>query len=65
MVAVCEDGSVALHNAQRQHYPSKMMNLEYAPRHTHIAFSPVIKKTSQKAQIFGDAHQNVQEVEVD
>lgn len=42
-----------------------MMNLEYAPRHTHIAFSPVIKKTSQKAQIFGDAHQNVQEVEVD
>ena len=28
LVTCCEDGSVALHNARRQHLPTKILNLE-------------------------------------
>ena len=57
LVTCCEDGSIALHDARKQHYPTKMMHLEYAPRHIHIAFSPVIKKVSNRVQLFNEANQ--------
>jgi WD40 repeat protein len=31
LVTCCEDGSIALHNAFRQHLPIKMFHLEFAP----------------------------------
>lgn len=45
LVTVCEDGSVALHSPRRQHLPTKMMHLEFAPKHIHVAFSPIIRKS--------------------
>jgi WD40 repeat protein len=44
LVACSEDGSTSLHNANRQHLPTKMMHLEFPPKHIHIAFSPLISK---------------------
>jgi len=44
LVTCCEDGSVALHNARRQHLPTKMMHLDNAPPFVHISFSPVIQR---------------------
>lgn len=43
LVTVCEDGSIALHNAQRQHLPTKMMHLEFPPQHVHVAFGPAMR----------------------
>jgi WD40 repeat protein len=42
LVTCCEDGSFAIHNARRQHLPTKMMHLDFPPQHVHVAFSPVI-----------------------
>ena len=39
LVTCCENGSVALHNAKRQHLPTKMMHLEFPPQFVHVAFS--------------------------
>lgn len=45
LVTVCENGSVALHNARRQHLPTKMLNLEFPPEFVHVAFStPMARK---------------------
>jgi hypothetical protein len=40
LVTCCIDGSVALHDARRQHLPTKMMALEFPPKYVHTAFSP-------------------------
>ena len=45
LVTCCEDGSVALHNANRQHLPTKMMHLEFPPAFVHIAFGPAMRRT--------------------
>jgi hypothetical protein len=45
LVTCCEDGSVSIHNARRQHLPTKMMHLEFPPQFVHVAFSQLIKKT--------------------
>ena len=39
LVTCCEDGSVAVHNAARQHLPTKMMHLEFPPKYVHVAFT--------------------------
>jgi len=39
LIACCADGSVAIHNAARQHLPIKMMHLELPPEFVHVAFS--------------------------
>lgn len=44
LVTCCEDGSVALHNARRQHLPTKVLNLEFAPEFVHVAFSQPITR---------------------
>jgi hypothetical protein len=44
LVTVCQNGSVALHNASRQHLPVKLMALEFAPQYTHVAFSAIVEK---------------------
>ena len=44
LVTCCVDGSVALHNANRQHLPTKVLNLEFQPEFVHIAFSSPIEK---------------------
>ena len=49
LVTCCEDGSVALHNARRQHLPTKVMNLEFAPEFVHVAFSSPIARPRQNA----------------
>jgi WD40 repeat protein len=43
LVTCSDDGSVALHNASRQHLPTKMMHLEFPPKFVHVAFSPATK----------------------
>lgn len=48
LVTCCEDGSVALHNARRQHLPTKMMHLEFVPKYIHVAFSPISRRTTAK-----------------
>lgn len=48
LVSCCQDGSVSLHNAHRQHLPTKMMHLEFPPQHVHIAFSPLLNKTQYR-----------------
>ena len=42
LVTCAQNGSVALHNANRQHLPTKMMHLEFPPQFVHVAFSPTI-----------------------
>ena len=42
LVTCCQNGSVALHNANRQHLPTKMMHLEFPPQFVHVAFSQII-----------------------
>lgn len=39
LVACCQDGSVSIHNAARQHLPVKMMHLELPPEFVHVAFT--------------------------
>ena len=39
LVTCCEDGNVALHNARRQHLPTKMLNMEFLPEFVHVTFS--------------------------
>jgi len=55
LVTCCEDGSFAVHNARRQHLPTKMVNLEFPPQFVHVAFSPVIAR--QKMSI-NKSHMN-------
>ena len=55
LVTCCVDGSVALHNARRQHLPTKILNLEFAPEFVHVAFSTPILR--QKVNAF---NRNVQ-----
>jgi len=47
-VTCCEDGSVALHNARRQHLPTKVLNLEFPPEFVCVAFSQPIVRQLQK-----------------
>ena len=44
LVTCCEDGSIALHNARRQHLPTKILNLEFKPEFVHVAFSQAITR---------------------
>ena len=55
LVTCCEDGSVALHNANRQHLPTKIMNLEFQPEFVHVAFSSPIAR-----QRFNALNRNIQ-----
>jgi len=48
LVTCCEDGSVSIHNARRQHLPTKMMHLEFPPQFVHVAFSQLIRKMTQR-----------------
>ena len=48
LVTCCEDGSVAIHNARRQHLPIKMLHLEFPSQYVHVAFSTLIRKQTQK-----------------
>jgi WD40 repeat protein len=43
LVACAKDGSVAIHNVQKQHQPTKMMSLQFKPPHVHVAFSPAFE----------------------
>ena len=44
LVTCCENGSVALHNARRQHLPTKVLSMEFAPEFVHVAFStPIVR----------------------
>ena len=45
LVTCCEDGSVALHNAAKQHLPTKLMHLSHAPLYVHVSFSPLLSST--------------------
>jgi len=54
LVAVCENGSVSLHDCRRQHLPSKMMHLEQAPEFVHVAFTPIIRKSANRATLFAN-----------
>lgn len=47
LVTCCEDGSVALHNARRQHLPTKILNLEFAPEFVFVTFSQPITRRRQ------------------
>ena len=40
LITCCEDGSIALHDARRQHLPTKVLNLQLEPEFVHVAFSP-------------------------
>lgn len=44
LVTCCEDGSFAIHNARRQHLPTKMVSIAFPPQSVHVAFSPVIAR---------------------
>lgn len=45
LVTCCVDGSIALHNASRQHLPTKVMQLDFPPEFVHVAFStPIVRK---------------------
>jgi hypothetical protein len=54
-LAYSPDGSVSIHNARRQHLPTKVMKSEFPPEFVHVAFSPytrsnrikVLKQTSE------------------
>jgi WD40 repeat protein len=50
LVTCCVDGGIALHNANHQHLPTKMMNLQFPPEFVHVAFSPKI--TCQRVNVF-------------
>jgi len=52
LVTCCEDGSVSIHNARRQHLPTKVMKLEFIPEFVHVAFSPITR--SNRIKIFKD-----------
>ena len=42
LIACCQDGSVSIHNAARQHLPVKMMQLATAPEYVHVAFTEAL-----------------------
>jgi len=42
LVTCCENGNVALHNARRQHLPTKIINLDFFPEFVHVTFSAPI-----------------------
>jgi hypothetical protein len=44
LVTVCKNGSIALHNAARDHLPIKIMGLEFPPEYLHVCFSNTIFK---------------------
>lgn len=48
LVTCCEDGSVSIHNARRQHLPVKMMKIDFPPEFVHVAFSPIVRSTGLK-----------------
>ena len=50
LVTCCVNGSVALHNARRQHLPTKILNLEFAPEFVFVTFSSPIMR--QKQSVF-------------
>jgi hypothetical protein len=39
LVTCCKDGGIAIHNAKRQHLPTKMLHLEFPPEFVHVAFT--------------------------
>lgn len=43
LVTCCEDGSVSLHNARRQHLPVKLITTQFPPEFVHVAFSPITR----------------------
>jgi len=53
LVTCCEDGSVSIHNAARQHLPIKMMHLEMPPEFVHVAFSTRMPGDDDSRQRFG------------
>lgn len=63
LVTCCEDGSVALHNARRQHLPTKMMHLEFPPKYVHIAFSPITRRANTKIFKHVESHQDIESLE--
>ena len=64
LIAVCETGSVSIHNAQRQHLPIKMMQLASPPEFAKVTFTkplmgdPDIGKT-QRFAVMGENGNNI------
>lgn len=62
LIACCQDGSVSIHNATRQHLPIKMMHLELPPEFVQVAFSeqvPGEDESAQKFAIMGEYGNNI------
>jgi|DEB0MinimDraft_12_1074336.scaffolds.fasta_scaffold03100_5 WD repeat-containing protein 90 len=63
LIACCQDGSVAIHNAARQHLPIKMMHLELPPEFVHVAFSErtigELDDSNQKFAVMGEYGNNI------
>ena len=51
-MTVCENGNVALHNARRQHLPTKTLNLQFPPEFVHVTFSQPFAVVVQRADVF-------------
>lgn len=49
LIACCQDGSVSIHNATRQHLPIKMMHLELPPEFVQVAFSEQVPGEDESA----------------
>ena len=52
LVTCCEDGNVALHNAKRQHLPTKVINLQFPPEFVHVCFSSAFTRPRQATNAF-------------
>lgn len=50
LVTACRNGSIALHNAARDHLPIKIMALEFPPEYIHIDFSNPITRLRHVAE---------------
>ena len=63
LVTCCQDGSVSIHNAARQHLPIKMMHLELPPEFVHVAFTEKLPTdpddTYQRFAVMGEYGNNV------
>lgn len=58
LVTCCEDGSVSVHNARRQHLPTKVMKLEFQPEFVHVAFSPITR--TSRIRVLKQEHPGVE-----
>jgi WD40 repeat protein len=67
LVTCCVDGSIAIHNALRQHLPTKMIHLEFPPENVHVAFTRGDLSTDQSHMfaIMGEHGNSVKVLEQD